>query len=207
MNQPSQPGYPPPHAGYPPPPPPRQGRPWWVWLLGGCAGCAVLVIGAVIFLTISTVNTVKDLAKDVGPVNAASVQQSLGSEIPVYPGAKLGTVETQSVLTTFRFMEKMTGKKPGAIFGGAGMYTTPDSQEKVLKHYDSAMEKGGWKKIGNQKTSFNSQSHFQKGEEILIVQVQNAPEGGTHLTLMRGGPGLVEMNRQSGSSPAPAPSR
>jgi len=197
----------PPMSGYTPAP--RQRKPWWVWLLAGCAGCAALVVIGGIILGAFVFNTAKSVMDDVGPVTSASIKQSLGEDLPIYPGSELQITETQGVVTSFRVIEKLTGKAKGSIFGGAAMYSTSDSQEKVLKHYASVMKKAGWTKFNTQQTGFNSQVQYKKGNEFAIVQVQKNPSGGggTMITLMRGGSELVEMNRrrqeQSGDSPEP----
>jgi hypothetical protein len=179
-----------------------------VWLLAGCAGCAVLVVVASIILIGMGVSAVKSVVNDVGPVTAASIKQSLGEDLPVYPGSELQLAETQGVVTSFRVIEKLSGKPAGSIFGGAAMYVSSDSPEKVLKHYDAAMKKAGWTKFNTQQTGFNTQVQYKKGNEFGIVQVQKSPgTGGTMITLMRGGSELVEMNRrrqeQSGDLPTP----
>jgi hypothetical protein len=177
-----------------------------VWLLAGCAGCAVLVVIAGLVLGAFVVNATKSVMDDVGPVTSESIKASLGEDLPVYPGAELQVAETQGVVTSFRVIEKLSGKAKGSIFGGAAMYATSDSQDKVLKHYDAAMKKAGWTKVNTQQTGFNTQAQYKKGNEFGIVQVQKSPgAGGTMITLMRGGSELVDLNRrrqeQSGEEP------
>jgi hypothetical protein len=195
-----------PPPGYAPPPPPRQGKPWWVWLLAGCAGCVVLLVLGSVILGGIAFTTVKRTFNDVGPVTATSVQQSLGADFPVYPKAELRETETRAVLATFRFLEKMSRKPQGSIFSGAAIYSTPDSHEKVLKYYEAEMEKAGWSKVSTQESGLQTQLQFKKDSGMALVQVQKEPTGtGTQITLMRGGAGLADLNRQHQNSGSPNP--
>jgi len=168
----------------------------------------VLVVVAVVLLGVGFVNTVKSVSEGQAPVTAVSVKESLGDDLPVYPGAQLELNGTQSVLTSFRVMEKFSGKNSGSLFRGAGLYSTSDSQEKVTKYYESEMKKQGWTKVTTQNTGFNTQLQYKKGNEFGLVQFQKSGKGtGSIITLMRGGSEMVEMNRkqqeQSGGTSSP----
>jgi len=218
MSQPPYPGQgpgytPPPGPGYTPGPgygpPPRSGRPWWVWLLFGCGGCALLAAIGVAVVGFLGFNTYKSAMQDIGPVTAASVQQSLGSDVPIYPNAQLDLDSTKVVVTSLRVGEKLAGKPRGTIFGGGAIYRTPDSAQKVLGFYDKSMKKEGWQALRAQDTSFQQQHQFQKSGGVAIIQTQKDPtSGGTQLTIMRGGSELVNLkSRTGGEKPTAVPAR
>src|SRR5579864_887637 len=121
-------GYPPPAQYGPPAQPPRRGRPWWVWMLAGCGGCAALCVLAAIIGGVAMVQRFSSI--NVGPVTQTSVQQALG-DIPVYPGATLDPTTTEISLKTLRLMGK-----PGQIFRGVGVFRVGDPPDKVAKFYD-----------------------------------------------------------------------
>jgi hypothetical protein len=197
--------------GYPPPPgqgfgqPPRRGKPWWVWALFGCGGCALLAAIGIAVVAALGVNTYQSAMQDIGTVTEASVQQSLGSDLPAYPNAKLDLDSTKILVTSFRVGEKLGGKAKGSIFGGAALYRSPDSPQKVMESYDKTLKKSGWQALKTQDSSFQQQHQFQKAGGVAIVQTQNDPSsGGTQLTIMRGGSELVELNRRQGGSHTPS---
>lgn len=200
-------GYPPPGPGFGPPP--RRGRPWWVWMLFGCGGCAMLaIIGTVVAVALG-VSTFKSTMQDVGAVSESSVRQSLGTDLPAYPNAQLDLDSTKVLVATFRMAEKVTGKPRGSIFQGAALYRSSDSAQKVMDFYDKTLEKEGWRSRSTRDTGIQ-QHQYQKANGVAIIQAQKDPaSGGTQISVMRGGAELVELNRRQGGgeAPAPAPAR
>jgi hypothetical protein len=183
---------------YPGQQPPRRGRPWWVWVLGGCGGCAAVVIIAGIILVVAGVNYFQSATKDIGPVNQTTVQQSMG-EVPLYPGSAVDVTTTEMTLKVLRPMEKLTGKK---IFRGTAVLTTSDSPDKVLTFYDKKLKALGWTKTSAKTTGIQEQHQYTKGPELLLIQVQNRPgAGGAMITLMRGGPEIANYHTSPGGSP------
>lgn len=196
------PGFPPPGQGFGPPP--RRGRPWWVWALFGCGGCALLAAILVAVLSFSAFNAFQSVSKQVGPVNQASIQQSLG-EVPLYPGSTLDTSTTQSTLVTYRLLEtNLMHRKPGSVFRAVAAQQTSDSADKVVKFYDQKLEAAGWKKSQTTATGFAEQRQYRKGNEMLIIQAQPAgPQ--TVIMIIRGGSDLAEGMRRQQQSPSAVP--
>jgi len=160
-------------------PPPQGGKPWWVWALGGCGGCLVIVLIAGVALTTYGVNKWKNI--NVGPITEASVQQSLG--VPIYPGAKLQPQITEITLKTLRFTPA------SSMFKGVGAYSTPGSPEQVDSFYQQKLPPLGWTAYHAQNTAGALQQQYRKGNEVLIVQEQQSHRPdmqGTMLILMRG---------------------
>lgn len=183
-----------PPGGYTPPPsypaaPPRQGKPWWIWLLAGCGGCALLMMIGIIIVAAMGVNAFSNLAKSVGPVTTASVQQALGADVPLYPGSTLDPTTTRAMLTTFKVGEQMTGK---SLFRGIAALNTQDSAEKVFQFYDKKLKAGGWKPAQGQGRGGTEQRMYQKGKEMVLIQYQVGGQG-PMIVIMRGGPDLVSQ--------------
>jgi hypothetical protein len=179
------------------PVPPRRRSSAWPWLLGGCGGCALLVIVAMVVMGMGAANFVRSAARDIGPVDAKSVQQNLG-EVPLYPGSTLNVAATQGILTTFRLIERAAGKQPGAIFRAVALMETTDTPDKVLEYYDRELQGAGWKQAQARGggSSQGRQAAYQKGNEMVMVQVQQQ-QGKTMITLMRGGPEMADKTPPS----------
>ncbi|HEU4754613.1 MAG TPA: hypothetical protein VFU47_16000, partial [Armatimonadota bacterium] len=190
-----QPGMYPPPVGSPLGPPPRRGRPWWVWALGGCAGCAVLALVASVIFGAWVVGNVQSAMKDVGPMDAASVQKRIGQDVPLYPGSHIETTTTQATAASLRIVEKVAGKQPGAIFRGVAALLTSDSADKVLRFYDQKLKAEGWRPTRTRSTSRGEQHAYQKGGEMVMIQAQEQPQG-TMIIIMRGGPEVADKAPQ-----------
>jgi hypothetical protein len=155
---------------------------------------SAIALGVVAFMGF---NFVQSAAKEVGPVNNTTVQKSLGSDIPIYPGAKLNQPGTTTALVALRTTEKAMkqgGKSvPGKLFEGIAIYTTADQATKVIEFYEKRMKVAGWAPLQNraQHSAAVEQRLFRKGKRFAMIQVQ---EGGaeTAITIMRGGPGLTQ---------------
>ena len=190
MNE--NPTFSPPPPGQPPRPP-RQGRPWWVWVLGGCGGCAVLVLIGSIFAFMWVKNNFMDV--QVGPIDKASIQQSLG-DVPLYPNGNLEPMATGMMLKMFRGFEKMGGQQPGQLCKGVAAQVTSDSPDKVFAFYEKRLKETGWQQTQAATRNMNQeQRQYRKGNEVLLVQIQTQAQG-TVLMLMRGGPGMAEKANQ-----------
>lgn len=179
-------------SNYVPPgasPPPRQGRPWWVWLLGGCAGCGVIVLIAVVVLFVSIGNFAKDVAKEVNPT---AIQQKLGPDVPLYPGATLNTPATTGFMSAMRILEKAMGREAGSVFRALAVLQAKDEPDKVLRFYENHLLKAGWKRQQGRRGR-----QYGKGSEVTIVEA-NPHEVGTLITLMRG-------SREMASQGVPVP--
>lgn len=183
----SPPGYgPPPYV--PPPaysPPPRPGTPWWVWVLGGCAGCFLIAI-VVVVVSINWLGSAVRSTLNI-PVTLQTVRQELGSDVPLYPGAALDTSATRAALIALRTMEKTTGQRDGALFRGVGIYDTEDPPDRVRAFYEKHLAAQGWKRVQDG----SEEVDYRKGEDHLSVDIERSGET-TTITLMRGG---KEMNR------------
>jgi hypothetical protein len=172
--------YPPPGPPLSPPgQPPRRRTPWWVWVLSGCGGCAVLALIALIVISVMTVNAVQKAAKEIGPISNASVRQSLGADVPLYPGSTLDPTSTQFAAVTIRTM------LGGRLIKGIGAMFTQDSPEKVLQFYSDQLKANGWQAGPQQNTGMQEQHQYRKGADMVLVQVQRQPGQGTMITLIR----------------------
>ncbi len=181
-------------------PPPRRGRPWWVWVLGGCGGCAVLGLIAVVVLTAILGANVQNALKEMGPVTPQSVQQSLGSDVPIYPNSSLEMTATKAARVSVGVLGKVGGKKIGAMFRGIGAYATPDDADKIFSFYDAKLKKLRWTEVRPQTAAGYEQHLFRKGPDLLIVQVQRQ-QGTNLIMLMRG-----SAAARTGTAPAPGSS-
>lgn len=169
-------------AGYAPPP--RGGRPWWIWALGGCGGCLLVVILLVAGGTLFVKNRLQSM--NVGPITPAAMEKSLG--VPAYPGASLEPTITEYTLKTIRLT---TGP---SMFKGVAAYTTPDSPDKVEAFYRKKLTAGGWVPTHTTNNAGAAQQQYQKGREVFIVQEQQHQRNGsgTMIMLMRGGPQIAQ---------------
>lgn len=166
-------------------PPPRPGRPWWVWVLGGCGGCALIGIIAVVVLGALGVNALQSEMKNMGPVTAQSVQQSLGSDVPIYPGSNLEVTATRAAKVGMSTVGKLGGQQFANAFKGIGAYVTPDTSDKIFHFYDTKLPALGWKASSTKNTPTAEQHTYQKGNDMLMVQVQQQ-QGMNVIMLMRG---------------------
>jgi hypothetical protein len=190
-----QPGYSPPPSG--------GGSSWWKWVIGGCGGCLLIVIIVLLVSGIAVKGFVENLMKDAGPTTPASVQQSLG-EVPLYPGGTLELNATQAMKVFFLGIERAQRKKPGTIMRGVAFINTPDDAEKVLAWYHKSLTGLGWKREDSRETTSGSnglQRAYRKGDELVLVQVQNRRDGhpGTLVMIMRGGPEMTQYNTNNGA--------
>lgn len=167
--------------------PRRSGPAWWVWALGGCGGCLLLVligVGVLGYMGKRAWDSV-----DVGPVTAATVQAKLGPSVPVYPGAQL---EIQATEIALRSLGMMTNLVPGMSkevkFTATGVYKTGDPASKVWTFYDDKLPALGWQRAQSQTMGINQQKQntYKKQREFLTVQTQEPGGQGTVLTLMKG---------------------
>lgn len=195
---------PPPYA---PTPPPRPGRPWWVWLLGGCAGCGVIALLAAGIAVFAAFQFGKGVADSVGPVTAQNVRTQLGADIPFYPGSTFAPEPTKALLIGIRIVEKMMGKREAAFLRGAGTFTTADAPDKVAKYYDTQLKSNGWKVVQSENRGYRDQVVYQKGEELLMLMIQEQSRdasGATSIVLLRGGKELIEAMAQQLKTQKPA---
>src|SRR5437762_4076653 len=109
-------------------PPPRSGKPWWVWALGGCGGCLLIVIIAMVAFGTWISSILKGAGG--GPVTPVAIQKSLG--VPIYPSATLNVQATDMTRRILGVGQRLTGK---SLFSGIGAYTTQDSAAQVADFY------------------------------------------------------------------------
>lgn len=201
-------GYPPqgmPPGAYPPgAPPAKRGKPWWVWLLGGC-GCFMLVcllaFAGTAWWAWSQWTTAMN---EVGPLDEATVKRNLG-EVPVYPGAKLDETTSKAILAICRIVEKWIGEKPGSMVQAGGFFSTSDASGKIIAWYDKQMAKAGWKMgtpDARDKPKNQEQRLYQKGSDLAVVIVSDS--GADRLAVFRGGPRLMEILEKAESAPKPS---
>jgi len=164
--------------------PRRRGNPW-LWVLAGCGGCAILVIGALGVIGLKGAELFQQ-ATNVGPVTQASMQQSLGPDVPLYPNGTFNEPGTRAMLVSYRMAEKVAGKKAGSLFKGCSFQLTDDTPEQIYKYYDTELAAAGWKSTSESTNA--EQRMYQKGGDTLIVQMQSAQgEGKKHaVVLIRG---------------------
>ena len=194
-----------PPGGYGPPPPAappasRRRIPWWGWMLGGCGGCSLVALVGIVIAVVAGANLWKQATKDLPAVTVQSVQQGMG-EVALYPGSNLNVGMTQLTWSLLRVAERTGGKEPGSVLRSVAVLTTQDEPEKVLQFYDQRLRKAGWKEIRAKDGSRRQMRVFQKGRDTAMVQVQVQPGTGTLITLMRGGPGLMQMQPPAAGDP------
>jgi len=154
----------------------------------------VIVSVVLVMLGMSTANLIKSATGDIGPINKTTVQKQLG-DVPLYPNATLDETTTRGLISGFRITEKIAGKQAGAIFRGLAVQETQDSPEKVMEYYDQKLRAGGWKATPGQSGTHGQSRSYQKGNDVVMIQVQPKP-GFTMVTIMRGGPGMAERARR-----------
>jgi hypothetical protein len=157
-----------------------------VWVLGGCGGCfAIVVIAGGLF--------VGRLSNEMKrPISEQEVRQSLGPEVPIYPGSVFEPIATRAMKATLGVIG-MGGQK--GMFRGVAAYRTSDDAEKVFAWYDKELTSQGWQqRAGTQ----SNQRMYQKGDnDMIMVQVQESSStGGRMVVLMRGGPGLAQKMKK-----------
>jgi hypothetical protein len=186
-------------------PPPRAGKPWWIWLVGGCGGCLVIILIGAVGLGIAVRNVAKNIK--VGPVTPAAVEQQL-APVPVYPGAVLEPNATRGILTTYAGIEQFAMRRPqGSVFKGAGTFMSPDPPEKIWNYYDKQMAAGGWQRATMPGPKIQRQDWYQKGDDAAMIQVQQSRRAGRNGTVLV----LIRSTRegigagQGGTPAAPAP--
>lgn len=192
---------PPPYPPYAPPPR-RAARPWWIWLLGGCAGCGIVTVLALVGTVYLGFRAVEPHLKQAQSVTADSVRKQLGPEVPLYPESVLNRDMTGVLLVTIRTMEGLLRQGEGAFFRGLGYYEVNETPEKVTQWYRARLQAAGWKPA-EASGSPRSDALYQKGKEFLYVKVETAQAAeGTAITLMRGGRTLAEAMAERSRSGA-----
>lgn len=176
-------GAPPPYGPPGAPPPRRRGAPWWVWVLGGCGGCLLIAIVAAVIFFQQVGSAVRDIAST--PVTETGTRQALGNEVPIYPGSTFDENSTRGARIGLTVVER-AGMK--GLFRGVGAYRSDDSDEKIFAFYDQKMKAQGYTQANAQRSN---QRVYQKGNDVVLVQVQDQA-GGKVIILMRGGPNLVK---------------
>jgi hypothetical protein len=171
------------------PPPRGRGAPRWALLLGGCGLLAALFLG---LLAYASVRWFQASASGT-PVTPAEVQQSLGTDVPIYPGAVEEPTGTRVLMNAARASQQVVlpGMRPA--LRSAGLFTTTDDAAKVLAFYDRKLAAAGWRRIRSGPESDPSHHFYQKGDEAVSVEASPLGYGekGTELTLMRGQPDEV----------------
>jgi len=179
-------------TGVPAAPPPRQGKPWWVWVLGGCGGCALIVIIGIVVVVAMGVNWFKNVEKTYG--NPQAVQTSLGADLPLYPGSKLNGAMTGGIVGGLRMAEKSGGHKEGSMLRGAAVFSTPDSAKKVLSFYDGKLKPAGWKRVKSTESDPDESSQsYQKNKEFVVVSVTAGEANQNLVVVMRGSREILEQ--------------
>jgi len=180
--------------------PPRR-RSMWPWVLGGCGGCALLMIVLLAIGGGMLAGWISDVARTTGPVDQAAVQKSLGADFPLYPAATLDVPSTQAALLPIRAAEKVAGKQPGAMFRGVALMRTRETPEKVLAYYDRELKQAGWSQVSSRGAASGGepQRSYRKGREVAVVKAVSQ-SGETMVTLMRGGPELASRRGRRRSS-------
>src|SRR4051812_17438865 len=95
MTQPPGFGQPGPYApppGIPLGPPPRRGAPWWIWVLGGCGGCVVIMFAGLIAAGL----WFRHAITSAPPLTPTAARQQLGPDVPLYPNATLDPATNQA---------------------------------------------------------------------------------------------------------------
>ena len=189
----------PPHQappGYAPTPPSRQGKPWWFWLLIGCGGISLLAAVGVGVASWYAYTYVQKAVSEVGPVDEASVTTALGG-IPLYPGSKLEVDGTRAVLVAFRMAEKWRNEQPGSLVKGAAILNTQDPAEKVVAFYDRELTARGYERATTSEKGDSVLVYTQKDEFVTVSTTRKTASDPTQISLARGGPMLMEMERQT----------
>jgi hypothetical protein len=161
-------------------------------VLGGCGGCVVIVIIGMVAAGLGFANMWKGASKDLPPITPQNIQQLMG-EVPLYPGSTLDATTTQIVWGGVRMGEKAAGKPPGSIFKVVAVCRTQDPPDKILEYYDQTLKGAGWQPAETKNNSGREQKVYRKGQDVVMVQVQEQPGQGTMITLMRGGPDLMKQ--------------
>ncbi len=191
-------------SGSTPPPPPRK-SPVLKWVLGCCGGILLLMVIAGIAIGIWIGDQWKQIRAKVGPVTATSMAQSVGADIPVYPGATPDTQSSQAALVPLRAAEHFSGRPVGSLFKGIAAYRSSATSEAILDWYDKKLTAAGWKVGTSQSVAGSEQTTYQKGNEMLTIQAKDLP--GTKdrsFVLMRGGSelgGRRRSRRNQGGGP------
>jgi hypothetical protein len=167
-------------------PPPRQGRPWWFWLLAGCGGCSLVAFVVAAIFVFGAMRFLGDKMKEVGPVTMASMQQAMG-EVPLYPGSTLEEQPTRMILAGLRTAEQLSKRK---IARGVAVLDTGDTPKEVWQFYGTKLKALGWKPGEGASHRGGEQQSFRKGDEMVMLQVQSQ-NGRTVIVLMRGAPELA----------------
>lgn len=165
----------------------RRGSPWWIWLLGGCGGCLLIVIVALVAGGFFVRNAVRDAMKSSGPVTAASVKQSMG-DVPLYPNGQLNLEATRGAQVGARIASSF---QPNGPIHGTAALDTQDSAETVMAYYQTELAPRGWSLKTSQSIMGQTQSQYMRGNEMLLVQVQpqrRPGKSGNVVVLMLSGP-------------------
>lgn len=185
-------------TGSPASPPPRPARPWWFWVLGGCGGCAVITLLVVVGLGMAGMNFLNQAKRSIGSVTPQTVQQSLGSDVPLYPGGKLNTQLTSMPLMVMRGVEQGLRRPTGSILKGVAILTTADPPEKVLEFYDTRLKAAGWKPTEQS----GDERQYQKGSEYVTVAAGTDNSGNgqeTNVAIMRGSAEMLRHRTRMGA--------
>ncbi len=207
MSQPNMPGYRPPMPQYGKSQLTDEQRRRQRTVIGGVVGC----LGVLFLLSLVAAFFAVRAAKGVfytGAVDRTTMQQKLGSDIPLYPNGVVDELMTRTMLSTTGFMGKMMSKL-GGVEPSAVALGTNDSDQAILDYYRRELGAGGWREAKTQRTARGDQHTFQKGEDMLILQIQDHPQGPQKRLLvlmrMRIPTGGSNTAPQPGGGPAPAP--
>ena len=160
-----------PGAAYGPPPPPARARSPWMFVGIGCGALLLLVVVAIAVFIGNLSKTMQ--AEMQKPYDRAAVMKSL-RDTPVYPNALFHEESSKAMraaLSSFKWA--MPADEIVAI-----AYYTNDTPEKVMTWYDEVMPKKGYepRTSGGMPTRQDViQNQYQKGNDRVMIQVQNAP--------------------------------
>lgn len=169
-------------------------------IIGGVAGCLGVLILATVLVGVLTFRAVKG-AVYTGKVDRPTMQQKLGSDVPLYPNGTVDELMTRTVLSTTGIMggwiKNLGAREPVAV-----ALETGDEEQAIHEYYRRELGAQGWKEFSSRvSTRGADQITFTKGPDQVMLQVQNSPQSSTKRVIV-----LMRMQiPQAGAGPTPAP--